>query len=115
MKVIIFLALSGFFGVFISHMVQMKDWKVRVSAIGSLVFISHMVQMKASMRYASEVPDDLYIPHGSDESWLFNSSILSKICLYIPHGSDERHAVLPVPHCLDIFISHMVQMKEGVH
>ena len=32
----------------------------------------------------------LYIPHGSDESWLFSSSILSKICF---------------------FISHMVQMK----
>jgi len=76
---------------FISHMVQMKEYK-RDSFLGSdTSFISHMVQMKDASSFAIIIlTKELYIPHGSDES--ASSSSFS-----------------PQSSC---FISHMVQMKE---
>jgi len=55
----------------------------------------------------------LYIPHGSDERHLLVCLLHITLYLYIPHGSDESlykvfNATLRI-----VFISHMVQMKEG--
>ena len=75
--------------IFISHMVQMKDYYLWQKERDSYALYPTWFRWK--MRYANEVPhdDDLYIPHGSDESWKTN------------------HMKSPLIY----FISHMVQMK----
>ena len=119
---------------FISHMVQMKVYEFVESTKQKIIFISHMVQMKVLMlmitnwkacslyptwfRWKLPVPlvaiayaPCLYIPHGSDESNLWNFRIYNQMLLYIPHGSDERVAWHAKVAAMQNFISHMVQMK----
>ena len=75
MKVIIFLALSDFCGVFISHMVQMKEKMGKFDILGIM---------------------QLYIPHGSDERMCFAS--VSSPCLhFISHMVQMKGKGLVLP------------------
>ena len=106
-----------------------KDGK----ALWEKIFISHMVQMKVGMAVIFFWSFfSLYIPHGSDESIIMISLVVSDFCfishmvqmkadkeyyyrvlrlLYIPHGSDESRSINISYQLLISFISHMVQMK----
>jgi len=52
---------------FISHMVQMKGGRNRITEYYRITFISHMVQMKGEKELLDALENILYIPHGSDE------------------------------------------------
>ena len=120
---------------FISHMVQMKEsysdhliilmislyptwfrWKTPEKYISLIkeAFISHMVQMKVYK--TSSTAHQVCTLYPTWFRWKPNTFEIDAptIILYIPHGSDERSKSLVLLRSIDIFISHMVQMKAYI-
>ena len=53
----------------------------------------------------------LYIPHGSDNTWVFSDPKTAHDSLYIPHGSDNTGTIyISLLYPTLFFISHMVQI-----
>jgi len=97
---------------FISHMVQMKELKIKPFISVVLTLYPTWFRWKETLVTVASHIKSLYIPHGSDESFSNASSKDEALTLYIPHGSDESKVVFRWD-CLALFffISHMVQMK----
>ena len=120
---------------FISHMVQMKVYPFLNRNPISSNFISHMVQMKGSGAFRFGSDWFLYIPHGSDESLFplssnlthhnFISHMVQMKGWYVQTPSISTQTLYPTwfrwkkelekigKIGTEIFISHMVQMKES--